>query len=358
MSDAYERLAKKLDELPQGFPSTESGVEIKILKKIYSPEEAEMALKLKPVPETAESIAQRLGKTLSEMQDILDTMVRKGQIGSVRAGGVQSYALFPFIIGIWEFQMNRLDKELAELFHEYYPSLAGVLGNYAPPITRVIPIQSQIKAEQQVLLYEDIRRMFEQANSFQLMNCICRKEQAILGKPCKHDSEVCMGFSRHEGAFDKYPLGRIISREEALNVIAKAEEEGLVHLTYNLQGDSYFVCNCCSCCCLVLRAAKKFNAPYMLAKSHYVASIDGETCAACGTCAEERCPMDAVVEDNGGYKVQSERCIGCGVCTNTCPTESITLVRRPESERQQPAENILDWYIKRAQSRGVQLKVD
>jgi Na+-translocating ferredoxin:NAD+ oxidoreductase subunit B len=358
MSDAYERLAKKLDELPHGYPATESGVEIKILKKIFSHEEAEMALKMRPIPENVEAIAQRLGKPLPEMQAILDTMVQKGQLGSIGAGGVQSYALFPFIIGIWEFQMNRLDKELAELFHEYYPHLAEVLGKYAPSVTRVIPIQSQIKAEQRVLLYEDVRRMFEQAKSFQLMNCICRKEQALLGKPCKHSSEVCMGFSREEGAFDKYPFGRIISREEALSVISRAEEEGLVHLTYNLQGDSFFLCNCCSCCCLMLRAAKNFNAPYLLAKSYYVASIDQETCAACGTCAEERCPMEAVVEDNGGYKVQPERCIGCGVCTNTCPTESITLGRRPESEREEPAENIFDWYFKRAQNRGVQLKVD
>jgi len=358
MSDVYRRLAKKLDELPHGYPSTESGVEIKILKKIFSPEEAEMALKIRPVPEPAEAIAQRLGKPLPEMQEILDTMVRKGQIGSIAADGMQTYALFPFIVGIWEFQMNRLDKELAELFHEYYPHLGEVLAKFAPSVTRVVPIQAQIKAEQQVLPYEDVRQMFGRAKSFQLMNCICRKEQALLGKPCKYSSEVCMGFSRHEGAFDKYPLGKIISKEQALAVLDKAEEEGLVHMTYNLKGDSFFLCNCCSCCCLALKAVKDFNFPHMLAKSHYVATIDQETCAACGTCANERCPMDAIVEDNGGYKVQPERCIGCGVCTNTCPTESMSLVHRPESEREQPAENIFDWYMKRAQSRGVPLKVD
>jgi len=358
MSDVYRRLAQKLDELPHGYPPTESGVEIKILKKIFLPEEAEMALKIRPVPEPAEAIAQRLGKPLPEMQEILDTMVRKGQIGSIAADGMQTYALFPFIVGIWEFQMNRLDKELAELFHEYYPHLGEVLAKFAPSVTRVVPIQAQIKAEQQVLPYEDVRQMFGRAKSFQLMNCICRKEQALLGKPCKYSSEVCMGFSRHEGAFDKYPLGKIISKEQALAVLDKAEEEGLVHMTYNLKGDSFFLCNCCSCCCLALKAVKDFNFPHMLAKSHYVATIDQETCAACGTCANERCPMDAIVEDNGGYKVQPERCIGCGVCTNTCPTESMSLVHRPESEREQPAENIFDWYMKRAQSRGVPLKVD
>lgn len=358
MNEVYHRLAKRLDELPHGFPSTESGVELKILKKIFSPEEAEMALKIRPVPETVDAIAGRLGKTVPEMQAILDSMVKKGQIGSISAAGVQTYALFPFIVGIWEFQMNHLDKELAELFHEYYPALAEVLGKYSPSVTRVIPVQSQIKAEHQVLPYEDVRQIFEQSRSFQLMNCICRKEQALLGKPCSHSSDVCVGFSRHDGAFDKYPLGKIISQNEALKVLDKAEEEGLVHLTYNLQGDSFFLCNCCSCCCLSLRAVKDFNAPHLLAKSYYVAHIDQETCAACGTCADERCPMEAVVEDDGQYSVQPERCIGCGVCTNTCPTESITLVRRPESEWEQPAANILDWYVKRAQSRGIPMRVD
>jgi len=292
------------------------------------------------------------------MQAILDNMVQKGQIGSISADGVQTYALFPFIVGIWEFQMNRLDKELAELFHEYYPHLGQVLGKFAPSVTRVVPLQAQIKAEQTVLPYEDVRQMFGQSKSFQLMNCICRKEQALLGKPCKYPTEVCMGFSRHEGAFDKYPLGKIISKDQALAVLDKAEEEGLVHLTYNLKGDSFFLCNCCSCCCLALKAIKDFHFPHMVAKSHYVASIDQDTCAACGTCANERCPMDAIVADNGGYKVQPERCIGCGVCTNTCPTESMSLVHRPEVEREQPAENILDWYMKRAQSRGVPLKMN
>jgi len=358
MTDVYERLAKKLDELPHGYPSTESGVEIKILKKIFTPEEAEMALKIRAVPEPAEAIAQRLGKPLEEMQAILDNMVRKGQIGSIAAEGLQTYALFPFIVGIWEFQMNRLDKELAELFHEYYPHLGQILGKFTPSVTRVVPIQAQIKAEQTVLPYEDLRQMFGQAKSFQLMNCICRQEQALLGNPCKCPIDVCMGFSRHEHAFDKYPLGKIITKEEAFAVLDKAEEEGLVHTTYNLKSDSFFLCNCCSCCCLALKALKDFKLPHLMAKSHYVASIDQDTCAACGTCANERCPMDAIAEDNGGYKVQPERCIGCGVCTNTCPTESMSLVPRPESEREQPAENILDWYMKRAQSRGVPLRLD
>lgn len=353
MEEVYRELAKKLDQLPHGYPATESGVELRILQKIFRPEEAAMALKLRPIPEPAEAIAQRIGKPLPEMQSILDDMTRKGQIGSIKTGEQQTYALFPFVVGIFEFQMNRMDEELATLCHEYAPSLAAVLGKFAPALTRVVPVNSQVKAEHQVFAYEDVREIFGKAKSFQQMDCICRKENALLGKPCKHPSDVCLAFSSHEGAFDKYPLGKIISREEALAIAGRAEEEGLVHLTYNMQDESFFMCNCCSCCCHSLRGMKEYNMPFMLAKSHYFAAIEPETCTACGTCADERCPMDAVVEDNGSYRVQPERCIGCGVCTTTCPTESITLIRKPESEQDEPPANILDWYFKRSQNRGV-----
>jgi len=358
MTDVYERLAKKLDDLPNGFPATESGVELKILKKIFSPEDAEMALKLRPIPETAEVIAERLGKPVDEMEAILDSMVKKGQIGSAKMKGQQVYIFFPFIFGIFEFQLNRMDKEFAELMREYSPHLITTVGAYAPPIMRVVPVNVQVDAQHTILPYEDLRQMFEKAKSFQVMDCICKKEQALLGKPCKHSLEVCLAFANNEDAFDKYPSGRIISREEALEVIKKADEEGLVHATFNVQSGQMFVCNCCTCCCGMLVGVKRFNAPHLMAKSNFVSIIDQDTCAACGTCAEERCPMEAIVQQDGTYMVQPDRCIGCGVCVSTCPTESITLIRKPETDQTQPPAHLFDWYFKRAENRGVRIMVE
>ena len=87
MTDVYERLAKKLDDLPNGFPATESGVELKILQKIFTPEEAEMTLQMRPMPETVEAVAERIGKPVDEMQEILDHMVTRGLIASARVAG-------------------------------------------------------------------------------------------------------------------------------------------------------------------------------------------------------------------------------------------------------------------------------
>jgi len=358
MTDVYKRLAKRLDELPNGYPATESGVELRILEKIFTPEEAEMALKIRAMPETVEAVAERLEKSVPDMQAILDNLVEKGQIGSFKFGGQQVYMFFPFVVGIYEFQLNRMDKELSDLFEEYVPELITAVGRYEPSATRVVPVNTQISAELQVFRHEDVRRMLEDAKSFELNECICRKERALQGEPCKHPLETCLAFSNEEGAFDRYPTGKIISKEEALKVIADAEEEGLVHCTYNIEEGHVFFCNCCPCCCGILRGVKEFNAPYLLAKSHYVASINQDECVQCGVCADERCPMDAIVEEDGAYRVVPERCIGCGVCTPTCPTESITLVRKPESEQVKPPSNLIEWNLKRAASRGIEIKID
>ncbi len=355
MSDVYKRLATKLDQLPNGFPATDTGVELKILQKIFAPEEAEMALKLKPIPETAEVIAKRLSMPLAEIESILDNMARKGQIMSEKKNARQVYTLVPFILGIWELQVNRLDKELSDLHAQYSPVFGFSFGNFAPGFFRVVPINVPITAEQQVLPYENARQMLESAKTFQVAECICRKDSALKGAPCKHTLETCLTFSNEENAFDKYPLGRMISKQEAFDLLAKTEEEGLVHQTYNTKSDHFFICNCCSCCCPVLAATKNFGLPYLMAKSHFVAAINQETCEACGACAEERCPMEAITKDNGGYIVKPERCIGCGVCTTACPTDSITLIRKPASQCDEPPENLTDWYFKRAASRGIKM---
>jgi Na+-translocating ferredoxin:NAD+ oxidoreductase RNF subunit RnfB len=358
MEDVYTRLAKKLDELPNGYPATESGVEMKILKKIFAPEEAEMALQMRPMPETVEAVAERLGKSIDEMQAILDDMTEKGQIGSFKMFGQQMYMLFPFVIGMYEFQLNRMDKELAEMFEEYAPLLVKTVGSYEPAVVRVVPVSTEVKQDLHVHRFEDMRRMIDEAKSFQLNECICRKEQALEGNPCKHTLEACLSFSNEENAFDRYPAGKIITKEQAIKVMENSEEEGLVHCTYNVEEGQVFVCNCCPCCCGILRGVRDFNAPHLLAKSYFVAEIDQDSCAACGVCADERCPMNAIVEEDGAYSVLPERCIGCGACVPSCPTESIKLQRKPESQHDAPPANLMEWNFKRAAERGIEIKVE
>jgi ferredoxin len=365
MADVYKRLAQKLDELPNGFPETDEGVELKILQKIFTPEEAEMALKIRPVPETVEEIAERLEKPVDEMQTILDDMVLKGQIGSFKEGGKQMYKFFPFAIGIYEFQFLRKDKtpeerrEYMDLFEEYAPYLGISLVGIEPAVTRVVPVSTEIDEDLHVHRYEDVRSMIREAKSFMLQDCMCRTEQGLLGNRCKYPLDVCLNFSNEDDAYERYPqLGKVISQEEAFEVIRRAEEAGLVHLTYNWGEGHDFICNCCSCCCGMLRAVKEFNIPNAIAKSNFIAAIDHEACTACGVCKDDRCQMDAIVEEDDVYSVLSERCIGCGACVSTCPVEAITLERKPEAEHDIPPANSMEWNKKRAAARGIKLKLD
>ncbi len=352
MNEVYRRLAKKLDALPNGYPATESGVELRILERIFRPEDARLALRLKPIPETAEVIGRRLGEEPASMEARLEEMAGRGQIASMRFRGRQCYCLVPFVVGIWEYQVPRLDAELAALFEEYAPVFVETLGGSAPALARVVPVNVSLESHAEVLCHEDLRRMIEAARSFRISECICRKERELQGFSCTHTRETCLAFSRQENAYERFPTwGRVISREEALAVLAACEEEGLVHATYNVREDQMFVCNCCSCCCGFLRGLRDHDAPYLLARSNYVAAVDAEACAACGTCVE-RCPVDAISDGAETAEVDGGRCIGCGVCLPSCPTGAVSLAARPETERTTPPRTLVHWSLARAAHRS------
>jgi Na+-translocating ferredoxin:NAD+ oxidoreductase subunit B len=353
MGDPYKLLAAKLNRTPNGFPSTKSGVELRILKKIFSPEDAQMALKLRMRPESAADIAKRLREPTDSVQARLDQMALKGQIASAKINGFQKYIFMPFVIGIYEFQLKRIDKELTDLFEEYIPYLMPVLGGKKPALARVIPVNATIDPKAEILTYENMNEMIRESRSFAVNECICRKERALQGHPCKHSLETCMTFSREENAFDRNPLSaRIIAKDEALRVLDAVEKEGLVHATYNVREDLMFVCNCCSCCCGLMRGLNEFQTPHLIARSNYVAVIDSSTCSNCQLCATERCPVHAIGLTNGSYAVSKERCIGCGACATACPTDSIKLLRRPQSEQLVPSKDIMNWSLERASSRS------
>jgi Na+-translocating ferredoxin:NAD+ oxidoreductase subunit B len=351
MDTVYERLATRLDAFPQGFPRTESGVELRILEKIFTPDEAALALQLSLIPETAKAAAHRLGRSTEALRPVLDSMVGRGQILSSRRHGEKVYGLAPFVVGIYEFQLARLDEALARLVEEYAPHLARAVGGVKPALARVVPINARIDSTAAILPYEDVRTMLAGARSFRLMACICRSEQAKLGTPCSHPLETCLAFSAEESAYDgtlPEGFGRPITREEAQAVLDLAEREGLVHCTYNVRRESMFVCNCCACCCGFLRGVKEFGAPHLLIRSNWVSAIAADRCTGCGACAAGRCPMDAIRDRDGRYAVSEERCIGCGVCSVGCPADAVALTPRPRAERATPPRTITTWALSRA----------
>ncbi len=353
MSDeVYSKLAKVLDTLPNGFPSTDSGLEIKILKKIFTPEEVEYFCDLRLTLETAEQIAERTGRPLEGLEEKLTSMWERGEIWGQDIGGVKSFRMLPWIVGIYEFQINRMDREFCEMCEEYSMHFGAQMVSFGPRIMQVVPIENEIPSKQEALPYEQVSTLIENAQSFMVNPCICKKEQGIMDNPCEKPLEICLALGLEVGIFDKQPWGgRVISKEEAYDVLRKAEEAGLVHLTSNVESDHWFICNCCGCCCGVLRAIN-MGIPDVT-NSHFYAEIDPDECDACGTCLDERCQIKAIEEGEEAYQVIKEKCIGCGLCVTTCPSEAIKLVRKPEEEIIHPPKDEEAWLDERARQRGV-----
>jgi hypothetical protein len=243
MADVYERLRDRLDMFPQGFAKTESGVELEILKRLFTPDEAEITLDLRPLPERLSDIAQRTDRDEKKLGEILYDMSKRGLIMRGRSPDKEMYYfLIPWVVGIWEFQLNNLTRENAELFDRYYkegmvPSSKGrKAGGF-----RVIPVEKEIQGGTEVQPYEQVSQIIESHTRFAVADCICRKERQMVGEGCGKLLEACMTFGRAADFYIENGLGREISKEEAKQILDKAEEEGLIHCSWNHAGEKDFI---------------------------------------------------------------------------------------------------------------------
>lgn len=227
--DVYRKLAQVLDAIPNGFPATESGAELRLLAKIFTPEEAELASVLRMTREPSDVIAARAGIDPKVAHRTLKTMVRKGQIHVGRKDRKLTFGLMPFAVGIYEDQLPRIDQELAELFEEYFTELRGGFAHSAPALQRVIPVEEAIPAGVEIYPYERATELIESAKAWAVRDCICRIQQKLVGKGCDRPVETCLVFAPVEGVFDGSDVSRPISKEEALRILHETEEAGLVH---------------------------------------------------------------------------------------------------------------------------------
>jgi electron transport complex protein RnfB len=353
-NDLYKRLAERLDTLPNGFPPTEDGAELRLLARLFTPEEANLASQLRIILESSTQITKRLGLEYDVTRSLLKGMARKGLIRAGKIDDGLGYGLLPFVVGIYENQTgSSLDAELARLFEDYYVrSFTRVLA-VQPAFHRVIPVGESIKMDMQVAPFESAVGIIEQAQSWGVLDCICRKQTALVGKPCKHPVDVCMAMSDTPDAFTNSSHIKALSKEEAYTVLRKADQAGLVHTVSNNQQGNWYICNCCTCSCGILRGMAELGIANVVASSAFINTVDENLCNACGLCVEN-CLFNALTVEDIAV-VNRTRCVGCGVCVNACPDHALALVRRPEDEVKPVPVSIIDWGIQRAQARGIDL---
>jgi NAD-dependent dihydropyrimidine dehydrogenase PreA subunit len=329
--EIYRNLQKYLDSLPVDYPETDSGVEIKILKHLFTPQEAEIALRLKPIPQDAKALFRpfkKKGWTLEQFSERLLAMGQKGAILWIQGkDGINYYGIAPLIAGMYDFQIDKLTKEFAEDFDRYCDEafVPAMLENGVLQL-RTIPIEKSIPMEYYISNFDEIKSIIDNINrTIFLSPCICRQSKEVQGKGCDHPKETCIGI----GPSPRIPLGqgREITKKEALDVLRMAQDIGLVICPTNAQ-KPFMICCCCGCSCVFLENLKKYENPAQYVNSNFFVKINEEICSGCEICVSS-CHMEAIkINEIGVAETNLGYCIGCGICIPVCPENARELIKK------------------------------
>jgi len=339
--DVYKKIAEHLDNLPGGFPSTRNGVELRILRRLFTPKEASLALHLNLMPEEVQAIARRAKISQEEATRRLEKMAKKGLIYRLEFDKKpMKYVASQYVIGIWEFHVNDLNPGLIRDMNDYIPTLFNLDTWKKAPQLRTVPVGRSISARLEALTYEKAEEMVRAHEKFLVAPCICRREHKMMEKGCKKPEESCLILGRGVDYYKRNGLGRTIDLQETLEILRRADRVGLVLQSSNAQ-KIMNICCCCGCCCQVLKTIKRHPRPSSIISSPFQACAKPESCEGCGVCVE-RCQMEALMIKDDKVVLDLNRCIGCGLCVTTCTTGSLTLVRKPDPGQRYVPRNMLE----------------
>ena len=352
MSDIYEKLRASLDNLLTGYPATGSSIEIKILKRLFSEKDAELFLQLSPMLEKPFDIAKRLSRNPEEIAQHLGEMAQKGLLFRVWKPDSVAYSTPPFVTGILEFQLNSIDKDLAQNIEDYYQKALGqtIQGNNTP-VMRTIPVNAQIVATWPIAPYDDAIEILGKQKSIKVSNCLCRQWGRLVERGCPKPLETCFHFGAQADFYVQNGLGRYVDAEEAKEIIRKNLEEApfVIQVANTQKGGA--MCMCCGDCCEMLRSTKMQAKPAQSVKSNYYVQVNRETCTGCQVCLN-RCQMDAIDIADEKPVINYDRCIGCGSCVVTCSSKSRKLVKKPQGQHYTPPDNMMITFMEIARQRG------
>jgi ferredoxin/DNA-binding transcriptional ArsR family regulator len=327
--EVYKQLRELLDRYPTGCPDAPEIVEI--LKILFTEEEAEVALGLGFRPFSVTDIARRAGVEEGAARKHLESLADKGVVYAREKEGSWGYSLLPVMPGMFEFPyMKGIHDEtinkLTPLWKKYLPKLGQGFGAPGVAFTRIVPIQEEVDSEPGILLYEKVYEMIDNAKAVGIAHCACRE----LEQACDAPREACMVFDDTCNFLVDRGFARHLTKEEMKEKLREFDEAGLVHQVNNAQDRLALICNCCPCCCELLRVYTEYGNPHVLASSGFLPVNDPELCTGCAICADDRCPMEAIEIVDEVAVVDEKNCIGCGLCATGCPEEAMRMERREE----------------------------
>ena len=342
--DIYRRLARHLSSLGMGYPEKEELLEI--LRENFTPLEAEVALaiptKVIPFePVSVNEITPPKNVSSEELEQILSNLAQRGLLFSKKMkDGRGGYALQQFGYGFpqtffWRGVNTPNAKKMADLVARYSgkEQLKEIYGNTKTKAFRYLPATPSFEPESHAVFpFEMMEGVVEKANVIALVHCPCRATSHLIGKKrCDHPLENCIKYDELAEYLIEKRIGREITKKEALEVIRKSEEAGLVHLVDNAREGIKHTCNCCGCCCWSVGTIRRKKIPRdVLMATYFLRETDKERCTGCGACVEI-CPVQVIKMEGDFPVVDNEWCIGCGVCAIPCPASAVRLVRKSDA---------------------------
>lgn len=341
--EIYKKLAKHLSSLGMGYPEKEELIEI--LRENFSPLEAEVALAIptRVIPfelASVEKIEPHINISRDELEKILSNLAQRGLLFSKRmADGKMGYSLQQFGYGFpqtffWKGEDSPNAKKMAELIAKYSKrdQLYEAYGKTKTKPLRYVPASQSIDPEEHAVFpFEMMEEVIKRVDLIAVAHCPCRITSRLLGKGCSNILENCIKYDELAEYLIEKEIGRRISKSEALDIIRKSEEAGLVHLVDNAREGIKHTCNCCGCCCWSVGTIRRKRIPRdVLMATYFIRETDYDKCIGCGKCMEI-CPVQ-VIKMEGDYPVvDKEWCIGCGVCAIPCPSSAVRLVRKTDA---------------------------